>query len=130
MALRKRHTHLGLHLHLSNPIPITLLVHPLIRALDNRLPEGGLVLVTKEQRAVAERGRKVSDILPQYDDPTHKDLQTAAHRCHGLSLKDLVGISSILTIQNPSTLRTWRDDRGIGVQTLMPELALLHISHE
>lgn len=122
MALHKRHTPLGRNNH--NDLHLNR-VYPSIRILDSPSPQDGLVLGTKEY-AVVDRRRR---LIPPCDDPTHKDLQIASYRCSGPPPR-LVVTSNIRIMQIPSTLRTWRGVRGIGVQTLMPELVLLRISHE
>lgn len=126
MVLHKPHSLLGINKpndpHLNS---ITLQVHPSIRLLDNPLPQGGLALGTRQQWVVIERKRS---IMVPCDDPTRKGPQIASHCCRGLSRTRLVPTSSIM--QNLLTLKTWPGDRGIGVQILMPELALLPISPE
>ena len=122
MALHKHHTPLGLNNH--NDLRLNR-VHPSIRILDNLSPQDGLVLITNKY-AVIDRRRR---LIPPCGDLTHKDLPIATHCCSGPPHK-LVVTSSIRIMQIPTMLRTWRGVRGIGVQTLMPELVLLHISHE
>ena len=112
-------------------------VHPSIRLLDSPSPQDGLVpgKGTKRYAVVGQRRR----LIPPCDDPTHMDLQIAdpTHRDHQIANHccsgpppGLVVISSTRIMQILSTLRTWRGVRSIGVQTLMPELALLPIFRE
>lgn len=130
----KLHTPLGLsnhnNLHLKQ-------MYPSIQLLDSPSPEDGLVqgtgtkgyvLVDQRRKLIPPCDDPTLKVL-QIDDPTHKVLQIANHCCSGPP-PGLVVTSSIRIMQIPSTLRTWRGVRSIGVQILMPGLALLPISRE